>query len=153
MTLQEQINEMKDGRTMNQLKDEDIKLYYKVKSLASKLSEEKARENGQFITVDDLKEYKALIIWVLKNKVNYRGYLNLKKAMTILLNSVEKEKVIFKTKKSIKSTIVRMAISAGLEDVENNMREANGIEWNASTMNTPMLADFQQFRLSALMNN
>lgn len=143
-TIEDQITELKNGRTMKQLKEEDVKLYYKVKSLSSKLSIEKSRKNGNFITKSDLVEYRSLIIWILKNKVDYRGYLNLNNSMTILLNRVENEKIIYKTKKGIKGIVVKLTISCGLEDVEKNLRESTG--------NT-LMESFQQHRLNVLMNS
>jgi len=145
--LQNRIEELKAGRTLVQLKKEDKKSYYKVQSLSSKLSELKAQENGQYITKEDLVEYKGLVIWLMKNKTNYRGYLNLKSAMTILLSDIESQNIVYKTKRGIKGIVSRMAISAGLTDVENNLRNANGIE----ITDNRILEDFSNFKLSALM--
>jgi len=150
--LKNRIEELKAGRTLAQLKKEDIKTYYQVKSLASKLSELKAQENGQYITKEDLVEYKGLVIWLMKNKTNYRGHLNLKSAMTILLSDIESQNIVYKTKRGIKGIVSKMAISAGLTDVENNLRNANGIELTANSYGNRILEDFSNFRLTALMN-
>lgn len=150
-TLENRINELKNGRTLAELKKECPKTYYQVRDLASKLSEERAMYNGQFLTKEHLVEFKPLIIWIMKNKTNFAGYLNLKSAMTILLNRVESENITFKTKKGIKGIITKLAISAGLTDVENNLREQNGISINESVYSNPLLNSFQNFRLSALM--
>ena len=149
--LQTRVEELKAGRTLAQLKKEDIKTYYKVQSLSSKLSELKAQQNGQYITKEDLVEYKGLVIWLMKNKTNYRGYLNLKSAMTILLSEIESQNIVYKTKRGIKGIVSRMAISAGLTDVENNLRNANGIELTANSYGNRILEDFSNFRLTALM--
>lgn len=151
-TLENQIAELKAGRTLAELKAQDAKTYYKVKSLASKLSEMKAAEKGNFICKEDLVEYKGLIIWILKNKVNYKGYLNLQNAMTILLNDVENKKVVYKTKASIKSTVVSMAINAGLEDVEANLRAAYGFTALDQTTGNSILEAYAQHRLNVLIN-
>jgi len=149
--LKNRIEELKSGRTLAQLKKEDIKTYYQVKSLASKVSELKAQENGQYITKEDLVEYKGLVIWLMKNKTNYRGYLNLKSAMTILLSEIESQNIVYKTKRGIKGIVSKMAISAGLTDVENNLRNANGIEITDNTYGNRILEDFTTFKLTALM--
>ena len=150
--LKNRIEELKAGRTLAQLKKEDTKIYYKVQSLSSKLSELKAQEKGQYITKEDLVEYKGLVIWLMKNKTNYRGYLNLKSAMTILLSEIESQNIVYKTKRGIKGIVSKMAISAGLTDVENNLRNANGIEITDNTYGNRILEDFSNFRLTALMN-
>lgn len=151
-TLENQIAELKKGRTLAQLKAEDKKTYYKVKSLASKLSAEKAAQKGNYITKENLVEYKALIIWIMKNKTNYNGYLNLKSAMNILLKKVTTENIVYKTKRGIKGIISQLAISAGLEDVENNLREANGFSVLTETTGNIILENFQQHKLTVLMN-
>lgn len=150
--LKNQIEELKAGRTLAELKIENKKTYYKVKSLSAKLSEEKAFQNGNFITKSDLVEYKPLIIWLMKNKTNYKGFLNLNAAMTILLTRIESENIVFKTKKGIKSIVVGLAISAGLENVEANLREANGLTVLDNTYGNSILEAFTQFKLTALMN-
>lgn len=152
MTAETKIAELKAGRTLAELKKENVKLYYKVKGLASKLSAEKAISNGNFITKSNLAEYRGLIIWIMKNKTNYRGYLNLNNAMTILLNKVESENIVFKTKRGIKGIIAKLAISAGLDDVDSNLRKANGLTILDNTYGNAILEDFAQFRLNALIN-
>jgi len=87
----------------------------------------------------------------MKNKTNYRGYLNLKSAMTILLSEIESQNIVYKTKRGIKGIVSKMAISAGLTDVENNLKNANGIEITDNTYGNRILEDFSNFKLSALM--
>lgn len=152
-SLQNTIETLKAGRTLAQLKREDKKTYYKVKGLSSKLSEQRAFDKGNFITKDDLVEYKGLIIWMMNNKANYRGYLNLKAAMQSLLNTVENDKIVYKTKRGIKSIVANLAIHAGLDNVESNLREANGIDILENSLKYRILEDFTQHRLNALMNN
>ena len=147
--LENTIADLKAGRTLAELKKEDSKNYYKVKSLVSKLSEQKAAFNKQYITKENLTEYKGLIIWIMKNKCNYKGYLNLKSAMVILLNDVENQKVVYKTKRGIKGIITKMAIDAGLMDAETNLRNANGIDWTTNTYGNRILEDFSSFRVNA----
>jgi len=151
--LENQIKEAKAGRTLAQLKKEDIKLYYWVKSQASKLSAEKALQNGNFITKAHLVEFKGLIIWLLRNKVNYNGYLNLTNAMSIMLNTVEHENIVFKTKRGIKGIVSNLAIHAGLEDVENNLRAANGLTALDNTFGNSILEAFTQHKITVLMNS
>ena len=155
-TLEERIAELKDGRTLAQLKKEDIKTFYKVRSLSDKLSIEKARDKGNFITKEHLIEYKRLIIWILEKKVNYKGCLNLKKAMRILLETIETEKVnekiVYKTEKSIKRIVVWQTIIAGLEDVQDNFREAHGFTVLDHVTGNPKLEALQQHKLNVLQN-
>lgn len=150
--LQNQISELKAGRTLAELKKQEPKTYYRVKGLSSKLSELKAEEKGNFITKGHLTEYKGLIIWILRNKTNYRGYLNLKEAMVILLEDVQSKNIVFKTAKSVKGIVCSLAIRAGLETSEKNLREANGLTVLDNTCGNRLLEDFGQFKLRALMN-
>lgn len=151
-SLENQIKNLKAGRTLAEIKVQDIKMYYKIKGLASKLSEEKAYAKGNFITKNHLVEYKGLIIWMLKNKVNYKNYLNLSEAMTLLLETVESKKIVFKTKKGIKSIIVDLTIKCGLDNIDQNLRKMNGISVLENTFGNPILEDFTQHRLNVLMN-
>lgn len=151
-SLTAEINSIKAGRTLKVLKAEDRKAYYKVQSLTSKLSALKAAESGQFITKAHLVEYKSLIIWLLKNKTNFKGYLNLADAMTILLNEVESEKITFKTERSIKGIISELAIHAGLQNAEDNLRKANGLDYGRyNSTNHPLLDEFATFKINALI--
>ena len=147
--LKNQIETLKAGRTLAQLKIEDKKTYYRVKEMASKLSQMKAATKAQFITKDHLTEFKGIIIWNLK-KCDYRGYLNLKTAMTILLNTVENQNIIFKTKAGIKGIVSNLALSAGLENVENNLRQANGFSITDNSYGNSVLENFMQHRLNVL---
>ena len=147
--LKNQIENLKAGRTLAQLKIEDKKTYYRVKEMASKLSQMKAATKAQFITKDHLTEFKCIIIWNLK-KCDYRGYLNLKTAMTILLNTVENQNIIFKTKAGIKGIVLNLTLSAGLENVENNLRQANGFSVTDNSYGNPVLENFMQHRLNVL---
>jgi len=147
--LKNQIENLKAGRTLAQLKIEDKKTYYRVKEMASKLSQMKAATKAQFITKDHLTEFKGIIIWNLK-KCDYRGYLNLKTAMTILLNTVENQNIIFKTKAGIKGIVLNLTLSAGLENVENNLRQANGFSVTDNSYGNPVLENFMQHRLNVL---
>jgi len=147
-----QIAELKAGRTLAQLKSDDIKLYYKVKGLASELSELKAEANGNLIIKADLVEYRNLVIWILRNKVNYRGYLNLNDTMKVILSEVENGKIIYKTKRGIKGIIVNLAKNAGLENVEANLRAANGLSVLDLSYGNSILEAYAQHRLTVLMN-
>ena len=135
---------------MAALKSEDKKAYYKVKSLSEKLSIAKATEKGQFITKDHLVEYKALIIWILNRKANFNGYLNLKEAMQTMLDKVERKEFVYKTEKGIKGIICNLALAVGLENCEENLRNANGFDWTEGAHDHPLLWSFGQFRLTAL---
>ena len=148
--LAKQLKEEKDGRTMAQIKTENVKEYYYIKSLASKVSAEKAKSNGNFLTKDHLVEYKGLIIFLLK-KANYRGYMNLKESMTDLLNVNENDKIVYKTQRGIKGIVSRMAIQIGLENSEKNLRAENGICITTNTYGNAILENFTQFRLNTLM--
>ena len=147
--LKNQIETLKAGRTLAQLKIEDKKTYYRVKEMASKLSQLKAASKAQFITKDHLTELKGLIIWKLK-RCDYRGCLDLKAAMTILLNRVESQNIIFKTKAGIKGIVSNLAINAGLENVEANLREANGFSVTDNSYGNAVLENFMQHRLNVL---
>ena len=106
----------------------------------------------KFVTKSDLTEYKNLIIWLLKNKTNYRSQLNIISAMNILFAKAENNEIAYKTKKGIKLAISKAAISAGLEDSENNLRNSLAIDATALTNGNAELEAFQQFRINALMN-
>ena len=123
---------------------------YKTKRLKSELGFLKARQKGQFITKEDLVEYKGLIIFLLK-KANYRGYMNLKESMTVILNKIENDKVVYKTKRGIKGILSRMALEVGLDNSEFNMRELNGICITENSYGNPILEHFTQFRLNTLI--
>ena len=147
--LKNQIETLKSGRTLAQLKIEAKKTFYRVKEMASKLSQIKAATNAQFITKDHLTELKGLIIWNLK-RCDYRGCLDLKAAMTILLNKVENQNIIFKTNAGIKGIVSNLALNAGLENVENNLRKANGFSITENSYGNPVLENFMQHRLNVL---
>lgn len=151
MKTKEQINELKDGRTLKQIKSEDPKTYYKIQSLSEKLSVENAYEKGQFITREHLTEYKPLIIWLLKNKVDFGECLDMRQTMIDMLNKVESTKIIYKSEKGIKGIVCDLAIRCGLANVENNLRERNGMTIHTSEMNTPLLESFNLHRLNVLM--
>ena len=123
---------------------------YKTKRLKSDLGFLKAELKGQFITKEDLVEYKGLIIFLLK-KANYRGYMNLKQSMTTMLEEIETKNIVYKTKRGIKGILSRMALTIGLENSENNLREANGIDILANSYGNEILSNFIQFRLNTLM--
>lgn len=153
LELQNQIAELKAGRTLKILKIEDKKAYYKVKSLTSKLGELKAAESGNFITKEHLIEYKALIIWMMKNKGDYRGMLDLRAAMNSMLYRIENERIVYKTERSIKSIVCGIALSCGLSNSEENLREAYGFSVLENTNGNRVLEAFEQFKLNALMGN
>lgn len=151
-SLTAQINELKAGRTLAALKKEDKKAYYKVQSLSSKLSALKAEEKGQFLTKAHLTEYKGLIVWLLNNKTNFKGHMNLVESMTAILNKVENEKISYKTTRSIKGIISELAIHAGLQNAEDNLRKAHGLDYGRyNSMNHPLLDEFATFKLNALI--
>ncbi len=151
--LEKEIKELKNGRTMKQIKLENRKLYYKIQSKSQKLSVLRAESKGNFLTKEHLSEFKGLIIWILKNKTNYRGYLNLVEAMKMMLDKVENENIVYISNKGIKSVIVRLAIGCGLTVTENNLRAANGISDLTNSYGNTLLEDFWQFRINALMGN
>lgn len=147
-----QIADLKAGRTMKSLKAEDRKAYYKVQGLVSKLSSLKAAASSQYLTKAHLVEYKSLIIWLLKNKTNFRGYMNLQEAMQIILEKVENEKIVYKTERSIKRIVSELAIHAGLQNAEDNLRKANGLDYATyNSLNNRLLDEFQTFRLNAIV--
>lgn len=151
MELELRIKELKAGRTLKQIKKESPKTYYKVQSLTDELSTAKALFKGQFIKKEHLTEYKGLIIWLLRNKCAYGQYLDVKLAMTELLNDIEKKKYAFKTERSIKSIISNLAISAGLGSVYERLVKINEIDLSRqSTLNCKILSDFQDWKLSTL---
>ena len=123
---------------------------YKTKRLKSDLGFLKAELKGQFITKEDLVEYKGLIIFLLK-KANYRGYMNLKQSMTTILEKIENENNVFKTKRGIKGILSRMALTIGLDNSETNLREANGICVTANSYGNEILSNFVQFKLNTLI--
>lgn len=98
-----------------------------------------------------LVEYRNLIIWMLKNKANFRGYMNLVECMNEILADVEAGKVTYKTVRGLKGVICRHALSVGLANAEKNMREKNGISVLAGAYDNAVVASYQQFRINALM--
>lgn len=136
--------------TMKQLKNDDIKSYYAVQSLTKKLSILKAEANCQFITKEHLTEYKSLIIWIMKNKTNFRGYLNLKEAMTTMLGDITLKNIVYVSKRGIKGIIVDLAIKHGLDNSYDNLISANGIDiCRDNTYNNELLNQFEQFNINA----
>lgn len=105
------------------------------------------------ITKDHLVEYRNLIIWMLNRKANYRGYMNLAESMNEILDQVNSGKVTYKTTRGIKGVLCKLALSVGLSNSEKNLREKNGISIMAGTYDSPVIKDFQQFRINALMGN
>lgn len=105
----------------------------------------------KLVTVEDLKEYRNLIIWVLNRKANYRGYMNLSESMQEILNQVNAGKVTYKTKRGIKGVLCNLALSVGLTNSENNLRNQNGISVMAGYYDSPIISNFEQFRINALM--
>ncbi len=149
-TLQDQIKSIKNGMTMKQLKENDVKSFYKVESLNKKLSILKAQANGQFVTKEHLTEYKSLIIWIMKNKTNFGGYLNLKEAMTSLLGDVILNDIVYISKRGIKGIIVDLAIKHGVDNVHENLIEKNNIDiCSENTLNNELLYQFEQFTINA----
>ena len=148
--LKTQIEEIKAGRTLAQLKLEDKKAFFKVKSLTEKLSAEKAAESGNFINKQHLVEYRNLIIFMMTRKGDFRGFLNLKEAMQSMLDSIESGKVVYKTEKGIKSIVANLALQIALENSEKNLREKYNIEPSTNISENFLLRAFQQHRLIAL---
>ena len=104
----------------------------------------------KFITKADLKEYKKLIIWLLNNKVNYQGCLNLKESMGAILAKAENNEICYKTKRGIKGAITRATIELGLANVEENLRKQNGFNIKTLTNGNSILEHFQNHRLNVL---
>ena len=148
--LENQIKELKAGRTMNQLKTESIKTFYKVQNLSYELSYSKAFDKGNLLTKEHLTGYKSLIIFLLK-KSNFNGCLDLKEAMSEMLLHIEKNKVVFITEKGIKGIISTLALDFGIGNSYKNLIEKYEIDLlRQSTLNCGILKDFQQFKLSVL---
>lgn len=144
--LQKEIAEMKDGRTMKEIKADDIKLYYTIQSLAKKANELKAIEKGQFITKAYLTEYKGLIIFLIK-KTNYKNTLTLKEAMQAILDKIENENIIYITKKGIKGIIADLTKRTVLHLVWKKRFDVI----RDNSMNNSDYEQFQQFRIKQLM--
>ena len=150
-TLELKISELKNGRTLTQLKNEDKKTFYKVQNLSSQLSYLKAEKKGNFVTKEHLTEFKGLIIFLIK-KANFRGYADLKETMSAILKHVENDKVVFLTEKGIKGIVSQMALNFGIENSRKNLIEKNGIDiCRENTLNNRLLSDFQSFKLDVLM--
>jgi hypothetical protein len=152
LSLEEQIDELKAGRTLTEIKEKDKKSYYKIQSLKDKIAQIKLEETGNVVTKEHLTEYKPLIIWALKNKADYKGYMNLKDSMQLVLDEVSNKKHYFKNEKDLKSTLVAISVLKGLENAEKNLRYAKGYSQTESTTGRRDLEDFTTHRLSALMN-
>lgn len=144
--LQKEIAELKDGRTIKEIKADDVKLYYTIQGLTKKVSELKAIEKGQFITKNDLTEYKGLIIFLIK-KTNYKNTLTIKEAMQAILDKVENENIVYITKKGIKGIIADLTKRTVLHAVWEKRFDAI----NDNSMNNSDYNQFQQFRIKQLM--
>jgi len=102
------------------------------------------------VTKEHLTEYKTLIIWLLNNKCNYKGYLNLKQTMQTLLSKVENNEIKYKTLKGIKGVITRETLHTGLANSETNLRAANGFDILTLTNGNSILEAFQSYKLTIL---
>lgn len=79
---------------------------YKIKSLKEKLSLAKAEEKGNIVTIEHLKEYRRLIIWLMeKHLVN-------KANLSAAMKELAAQKIVYKTEKSIKRLICEAAKQA-----------------------------------------
>ena len=86
----------------------------------------------------------------MKNKTNFRGYLNLKEAMTTLLGDIILNNVVYITQRGIKGIIVDLAIKHGLDNSYENLISANSIDiCRDNTYNNELLNKFEQFNINA----
>ncbi len=100
------------------------------------------------ITIDDLKEYRGLIMWYINNS-NY-GFNLTKKAMEMMLDEVNAGKVKSKTKRGIKGKLTKLAKSITLELAELELRNRLGLDITVNYGENTELEKFQQYRLDKL---
>lgn len=145
-SLTNQIEELKAGRTMKEIQAADKKTYFKVKGLVSKLGEMKATEAGQFITKEHLTANRNVIIAML-NRTNFQGHLDIRSAMMEMMNKVN-EGISYKTERGIKGILIELARTTGLNNVENNLRDAHEMDAHDNALNNHYLAAFQRHATS-----
>ena len=79
---------------------------YKAAELKSQLGFLKAEQKGNFVTKEDLTEFKGLIIWAAKKALYYNTQQNVVEVAKRLLAKVENNEIVFKTRRGIKSLLV-----------------------------------------------
>ncbi len=119
-----------------------------VKVEVVKVEVEKVERKKIVITIDDLKEYKGLIIWNIKY-ASY-GFNLIKDVMESMLNDVNSGKVKAKTKRGIKGTLTRLARTTALSIAEDTLRENLGLSALVNYRENTDLQRFQQYRLDKL---
>jgi len=132
--LQEQIKETRNRNQKDKLRD--------------LLKKAKAAQSNKFVTVDDLKEYKGLIIWNIKN-VSY-GFDLVKAVMTEMLRMVEANEVGYVTRKGIKGIVSKLANNITLRMAEEKLRKENGISELVGATESSVIADFEQYRINKI---
>tara|TARA_R110002124_G_scaffold283449_1_gene459466 strand:- start:2704 stop:3138 length:435 start_codon:yes stop_codon:yes gene_type:complete len=108
----------------------------------------KAELKGNFITVEDLKEFKSLIIWNINN-CSY-GVNITKEVMTEMLSKVNDKKVFFVTKRGIKGVLTTLAVRTSLRLAEEKLRTNLGLSELVNYSENTELSNFLQFRLNKI---
>ena len=121
---------------------------YKIKSLKSKLGWLKSELKGNFINVQDLKEYRKLIIFMINKSLYFRTQSNLIEVMTELKRRIEEDEIIFKTKRGIKGLIVQLCKTISLDLCFGQLGDDM---LGTGVSGYDMRNKFTQFRINTLM--
>lgn len=127
MAEAKQLKKKKMKSLEQQIKDIEQKIQscdnkYKLRSLKEKLSYLRAEQMGNIVKVEDLKEYRNLIIYLIK-KNGASKYI--KEVMDVLME----EKIVFRTRKSIKRLICERTEKIATEVKFKNMTEEERFEY------------------------
>ena len=117
-------------------------------NLKSILKQAKAAQSNKFVTVEDLKEYKGLIIWNIKN-ASY-GFNLVKSVMTEMLRKVDANEVGYVTKRGIKGVITKLANNITLELAETELLNRLGLDVTVNASENQDLANFEQYRINKI---
>ena len=113
---------------------------YAAKSIKEKISWLKAEEKGQFVTVDQLKELKPYIVWMINHCNFYKNDSSvLREAMTRLMNT----KIIYRTTAGIKGQV-----AAAIKDIVTDMNTELFVKFNGEEYltNSSLRATCPKFR-------
>jgi len=110
------------------------------------------KEANIVLNLDNLKEYKNLIIWSIKKSLFYNNDENLKLVMAEMLNDVNNGVLKCKTSKSIKSTLINLATSKSLNLCHEILEKNYGV-LNLNATSNQEYSNFQQFSLKIKMGN
>ncbi len=83
---------------------------YKLKSLKEKMSWLKAEQNGQYVTIDYLKENRDMIIRMIQTNLYFKNKECMVEVMNMLVDKVN-EGIVYRSQRGIKGIIRRHVIN------------------------------------------